>query len=84
MMKEGNVMNLERALGNGYIVASDSWLNVIVVWDGTGWFKMYRQVDTDAWVQVDSVWSSVFNTYGAKTHAKKLISIKYNELEEAR
>lgn len=74
-------MNLENVIGNGYAVAADSWLNVIVIWDGSGLFKMYRQIDVDAWTQVDSDWIYVRDAYSAKVQAQRWIDHEYENLE---
>lgn len=76
-------MNLETAIGNGYIVASDSWLGVVVVWTGATQFDMYRQRDMDTWMHVDSMFSFVPNAYQAKRQAQKWIDYQYEQLEKS-
>jgi hypothetical protein len=75
-------MSLESALREGYIVAADSWLDVVVVWDGTTKFEMYKQRDLDTWVCIDYFSTTVANAFEAKVRAKKWIANTYETLEK--
>ena len=74
-------MDFESVLKDGYVVAADDWLGVVVVWDGTTKFEMWRQRDVDAWMCVDWFSTSVENAFAAKQRARKWLAKTYDQME---
>lgn len=74
-------MNLEDVLGGGYVVAADDWMNLMVVWNGSGTFNVYTMATTEIYKNVDSFYILVANAYDAKRVARKYIANKYDDME---
>lgn len=74
-------MEFESVLKDGYVVAADDWLGVVVVWDGTTKFEIWRQAGTDAFYCIDWFSDRVDNTFAAKQRAKKWIAETYDKME---
>lgn len=76
-------MTLEQILEDGYVVAADEWLNMIVVWNGCGTFNVWSQVESDAYRNTDC-----FTKYGAaspheaKQIARKRLAKIYDQMEQ--
>lgn len=75
-------MNLEQILENGYVVAADDWLNVIVVWNGSGTFQAWSVVaDSDNYRLVETFLRPVLSAFEAKQKARKWIQNVYEEMD---
>lgn len=76
-------MNFEEILGGGYVVAADSWLNAIVVWNGSGTFNVWAHVEGDTFRNTDTFMKfGIENAYQAKLHARKWLANVYNDMEQ--
>lgn len=75
-------MTFEQILENGYVVAADDWLNMIVVWNGSGTFNVWAHVEGDAYRNTDTFMKfGLENAYQAKLHARKWLANVYDEME---
>ena len=75
-------MTLEQILDGGYVVAADDWLNMLVVWNGSGTFNVWSHVEGDAYRNVDMFTKyGVANAFEAKCHARKWLANVYVETE---
>jgi hypothetical protein len=74
-------MTFEDILGGGYVVASDDWLNMTVVWNGSATFNVYSHVNGNTYRAVDCFTREVPNAYAAKTAARKWLANQYDEME---
>lgn len=72
-------MTLEQILNEGYLVAADDWMNVIVHWNGSATYVVYRNVE-DAWVPHDRFILGTKNTYDAKQKARHYLNGYYNDM----
>lgn len=75
-------MNFENVLNDGYVVAADDWLGVVVVWDGKTKFEMFKQRDADTWVCVDYFGATVATASDAKLRARKWLANTYDKMEQ--
>lgn len=75
-------MDFESVLKDGYVVAADDWLGVVVVWDGTTKFEMWRQRDENTWMCVDWFGTSVDSAFAAKQRARKWLANTYEKMEQ--
>jgi hypothetical protein len=74
-------MTFEDILGGGYVVASDDWLNMTVVWNGSATFNVYAHVSENAYRAVDCFTREVVHAYSAKVAARKWLANQYDEME---
>ena len=58
-------MTFEQILDGGYVVAADDWLNMVIVWNGSGTFNVYAHVEGDAYRSTDCFTRAVANAYEA-------------------
>ena len=75
-------MTLEQVLDGGYVVAADDWLNMLVVWNGSGRFNVWAHVEGDAYRSVDTFYLLAANAFDAKQIARKWLANVYVEMEE--
>lgn len=74
-------MTFEDVLGGGYVVAADSWMNMIVVWNGSATFNVWSHVEGDTYRLAETFTRKVDNAFNAKTHARKWIAQTYDDME---
>lgn len=75
-------MTLEQILDGGYVVAADDWLNMLVVWNGSGTFNVWSHVEGDAYRNTDVFTKyGVANAFEAKRHARKWLANVYDQME---
>lgn len=74
-------MTFEDVLGGGYVVAADSWLNMIVVWNGSATFNVWSHVEGDAYRLAETFTRKVDSAFHAKTIARKWIAQTYDDME---
>ena len=74
-------MTFEQILDGGYVVAADDWLNMVIVWNGSGTFNVYAHVEGDAYRSTDCFTRAVANAYEAKLAARKWIANTYDSME---
>jgi hypothetical protein len=74
-------MTLEQILDNGYVVAADDWMNVIVVWNGSATFNVWSEADVNAYRNVECFTKQVSNALEAQRHARAWIQNVYDEME---
>ena len=76
-------MEFESMLGNGYVVAADDWMNVVIVWNGSATFNVWSQRSETDWAECDAFTVyDVSDVFEAKRVAKRWIDARYNEMEE--
>jgi hypothetical protein len=75
-------MTLEQILDGGYVVAADDWLNMIVVWNGSGTFNVWAHVEGDAYRNTDCFTRyQVSSAFEAKRIARKWLANVYEEMD---
>ena len=75
-------MTFEQILNDGYVVAADDWMNVIIVWNGSGTFNVWSHVEGDAYRRTDIFMKfGLENAYQAKLYARKWIQNVYDEMD---
>ena len=82
-------MTFEDVLGGGYVVAADSWLNMIVVWNGSATFNVWSNVEGDAYRLAETFTRKVdgdgsaggSSAFHAKTIARRWLANVYEEMD---
>ena len=63
-------MTFEQILNDGYVVAADDWMNVIIVWNGSGTFNVWSHVEDNAYRRTNTFMKfDIENAYQAKLHS---------------
>lgn len=76
-------MDFYTVLGDGYVVAYDDYMNLLVVWNGSGTFNVWTKRDEMAWVECEVFTHyEVDNAFQAKQLAKNWIAEQYRIMEE--
>lgn len=79
-------MDFETMLGDGYVVAADDWMNVVIVWNGHSTFNVWSQRSPTDWANCDvftyDAGIGVENVWHAKQIALTWIHRQYNEMEQ--
>jgi hypothetical protein len=76
-------MDFNTVLGNGYVVASDDYMNLLVVWNGSATFNAWSKRDENTWVECEGFTHyEVENAFHAKQIAKNWIAEQYRIMEE--
>lgn len=76
-------MEFQTMLGNGFVVAADDWMNVVIVWNGSATFGVWSQRSETDWAQCDAFTIyDVTDAFEAKRLARKWIDAKYDEMEQ--
>jgi hypothetical protein len=76
-------MNFDTVLGDGYVVANDDYLNLLVVWNGSATFNVWSKRDENTWVECEVFTHyELDNTFHAKQIAKNWIAEQYRIMEE--
>jgi len=76
-------MKLEEILDDGYVVAADGWMNVVVVWNGSVTFNVYSHVEDREYKHSDTfVHYGCFEVQKAKRVAKNWINGLYDHMEK--
>ena len=73
-------MTLEQILDGGYAVASDDWMNMTVVWNGSATYNVWAHVEGNAYRNVECFTRKTNNAYHAKIVARKWIANVYDEM----
>lgn len=75
-------MTLEQILDGGYVVAADDWLNMIVVWNGSGTFNVWSHAEDNAYRNTDCFTKyGVANAFEAKRIARKWLANVYDQMD---
>lgn len=75
-------MTFEQILNDGYVVAADDWMNVIVVWNGSGTFNVWSHVEDNAYRRTETFMKfGLEDAYEAKLYARKWIQNVYDEMD---
>ena len=76
-------MEFETMLGGGYVVAADSWMNVVIVWNGSATFNVWSQRSETDWAECNAFTHyDVQSAFHAKQIAQNWIASQYTEMEE--
>lgn len=76
-------MEFESMLGNGFVVAADDWMNVVIVWNGSATFGVWSQRSETDWAECDAFTHyDVEDVFHAKAIAENWVAKRYNEMEE--
>lgn len=75
-------MTLEQILDGGYAVASDDWMNMIVVWNGHDIFNVWSEVEENTYRNVDFFTQyNIITPRMAKEVGRKWIQNVYDQME---
>jgi hypothetical protein len=75
-------MTFEEIVDGGYVVAADDWLNMLVVWNGSGTFNVWSLADENVYRNVDCFTRyNVSHPHQAKTVANKWLANIYDQME---
>lgn len=75
-------MTLEQILDGGYVVAADDWMNMIVVWNGSGTFNVWAHVEGNAYRNTDMFTKyGVANAFEAKRIARNWLANVYDQMD---
>lgn len=75
-------MDFETMLGNGYVVAADDFMNMVIVWNGSATFGVWSQRSETDWAECDVFTHyGVENAFHAKQIARKWIANQYDAMD---